>query len=209
MRYRARAIAASMLAIALAPAALTAQQITPYVDRVQPGFQLPPVPVEPLDKLYPPPAVPPPPPSRATPAPAPYPGGKLGGERRNYPQGFTMTIERPAGERAPPGGGESRTIKEPRDIARQIARCWTPPGARTASEVTIRLSFTRTGAVMSAPRVTYVSPGLGTDREAVRSSILAAVERCAPFEFTDGLGSAISGRAFTLRFVAPARGARI
>jgi len=62
---------------------------------------------------------------------------------------------------------------------------------------------------MSAPRVTYVSPGLGTDREAVRASILAAVERCAPFEFTDGLGSAISGRAFTLRFVAPARGARI
>jgi len=98
MKYRARAIAAFMLAIALAPAALTAQQITPYVDRVQPGFQLPPVPVEPLDKLYPPPAVPPPPPSRATPAPAPYPGGKLGGERRNYPQGFTMTIERPAGE---------------------------------------------------------------------------------------------------------------
>lgn len=209
MSGRASAIAALTLAIALAPVSLKAQQITPYVDRVEPGFQLPPVPSEPLDKLYPPPAVPPPPPSRSRPVPAPYPGGAPGGERRDYPQGFTMTVERQPGERAPPGGGESRTIKEPRDIARQIARCWRPPGARTASEVTIRLSFTRTGAVMSAPLVTYVSPGLGTDREAVRASILAAVELCAPFEFTDGLGSAISGRPFTLRFVTPVRGARI
>jgi hypothetical protein len=208
MRERTGALAALTLAIAFAPAPLTAQQITPYVDRVQPGFQLPPVPVEPLDKLYPPPALPPPPPSRATPAPTPYPGGTLGGGRRDYPQGFTMTIERPASGRAQPGG-ESRTIKEPRDIARQIARCWTPPEARTASEVTIRVSFTRAGALMSPPRVTYVSPGIGTDREAVRASILTAVERCAPFEFTDGLGSAISGRPLTLRFVAPVRGARI
>lgn len=208
MKAWANAIAALTLPIALAPASLTAQQITPYVDRVQPGFQLPPIPSEPLDKLYPPPAVPPPPPSRSSPVPAPYPGGTLGGERRDYPQGFTMTIERPASGRARPEG-EARRINEPRGIARQIARCWTPPEARTASEVTIRISFTSAGALMSPPLVTYIAPGLGTDREAVRASILAAVKDCAPFEFTDGLGSAISGRPFTLRFVAPVRGARI
>lgn len=207
MRTWANALAASTLAIALAPVCLEAQQITPYVDRVQPGFQLPPIPSEPLDKLYPPPAVPPPPPSRSRPVPTPYPGGTLGGERRDFPQGFTMTIERPA--KAREGPGDDRKVKAPRDVGQQIARCWTPPEARTASEVTIRVSFTRNGSVMSAPRVTYVSPGLGADREAVRASILAALERCAPFEFTDGLGSAISGRPFTLRFVAPVRGAPI
>ena len=125
-----------------------------------------------------------------------------------------MTIERPAaarrlGARNPGAEPERAAIDKPREIAQRIARCWSPPRARTQSEVTIRLSFTRSGAVLGVPRITYINPGQGTDREAVRASILKALERCAPFEFTDGLGSAISGRPFTLRFVAPARGARI
>ena len=213
MSARARLAAAFLSVLALAPAPSLAQQITPYLDRVQPGFQLPPVPGERLDRLYPPPALPPAPPSRATPTPAPYPGGTLGGERRDYPQGFTMTIERrvaPSRPRDRSADNAGRiAIDKPREIALHIARCWSPPRARSPSEVTIRLSFTRIGAVIGVPRVTYINPGQGTDREAVRASILKAIERCAPFEFTDGLGSAISGRPFTLRFVAPARSAHI
>jgi hypothetical protein len=202
-------LAAAMIAAAgLAPYAAAAQsgQVAPYVDTIQPGFRLPPVPNDPLDKLYPPPARPDPPPSRSKAPPPPYPGGTLGAaEPRAYPQGFTMTLERPRnGARS--GLAASRAIDRPRQIGERLARCWRPPAAKTPSEATIRLSFTRTGAVIGEPRVTYLRPGEGADRAALRASILAAVQRCAPLRFTEGLGSAISGRPFTIRFVeAPRR----
>ncbi len=201
---------AVIVAAGLAPCAAEAQsgQVAPYVDTIQPGYRLPPVPDDPLDKLYPPPARPDPPPTRSSPPPPPYPGGTLGGERRgDYPQGFTMTLERPRnGARS--GLAASRAIDRPRQIAQRLARCWRPPAAQTASEATIRLSFSRSGAVIGEPRVTYLRPGEGTDRAALRASILAAVDRCAPLRFTEGLGSAISGRPVTIRFVEPARGRR-
>ena len=198
------AAAGSLTGVALAQSG----QVAPYVDTIQPGFRLPPVPSDPLDRLYPPPAVPDPPPLRSKPIPPPYPGGTLGpGARRDYPQGFTMTLERPRnGARA--ALAAPRAIDRPRQIAERLARCWRPPPSRGSSEATIRLSFSRTGAVIGEPRVTYLSPGEGGDRAALRASILAAVERCAPLRFTEGLGSAISGRPFTIRFVEPARGPR-
>ena len=111
-----------------------------------------------------------------------------------------MTVERIAGLL---NGRDARSIGRPRDIAEQLAECWSPPapGEGETYEISLRLGFTRSGGVIGAPAVTYIKAG-GGDREALRRSILAAISACAPLRFTPDLGSAIAGRPFAIRFVA-------
>jgi len=108
-----------------------------------------------------------------------------------------------AGARAQPGADEP-SINFPGQISSRIVRCWTPPQTDTpqAIEVTVRLSFSRAGAVIGVPRVTFVKapaePGL---RQLVAASILAAVKACTPLNFTPSLGAAIAGQIFAIRFM--------
>jgi len=105
--------------------------------------------------------------------------------------------------RAQPGADEP-PINLPGQISSQIVRCWTPPQTDTpqAIEVTVRLSFSRAGAVIGVPRATFVKapaePGL---RQLVVASILAAVKACTPLNFTPSLGAAIAGQIFAIRFM--------
>lgn len=194
-----------------APAALAQQfphaqgqpapgQIAPYVDTILPPPRLPP-PREPLERLYPPPARPDPIPDRSAPIPPPYPGGTLHQPRGALPQGFTMTIRR---EAAPPREG---ALRRPRDIGERLVHCWRAPGVG-GGEVTVRVSFDRQGRVIGAPRVTYLKPGEGVAASDLRASIEAAFTACAPLRFTPDLGSAIAGRPFTFRFIAPGAAGR-
>lgn len=176
---------------------VTPGQIAPYVDTIYPRPSLPPGP-EPLDRLYPPPLLPHPIPDRSVPAPSPYPEGARPRRDQSLPQGFTMTIERPARE---PGDGP---LRRARDVGEQLAYCWTPPAE--GSEATVRLAFDRRGRVLGEPRVTYLKAGQGTDRAAVRLSVDRALARCLPLRFTPDLGSAIAGRPFTIRFIARSGG---
>ncbi len=198
-----RAIAALLVsAFALGQGEALAQrgQVAPYVDTIQPPYQPPPPPWDPAEKIYPPPARPEPVPRHSRPVPAPYGrGGGYGGDQTQYPQGFTMTQQKGASRAT----GDSGSIEHIRQIPERLGECWRPPLARSVSEVTIRIAYNGAGGLLGQPRVTYVKPGEGVTREAVRESILKALERCGPLRFTPALGSGISGRPFTIRFVAP------
>ncbi len=170
-------------------------QIPPYVDPNNPPFQLPPGPSDPLDRLYPGPLRPDPPLDRQTPVPDPFPRSLTPREGAAYPQGFTMTINRDSLSMA------SGDLIRPRQIAEHLAACWQPPAE--GSEVTVRVSFSRNGAVIGKPRVTYVKPGQGADRASVVGSLEQAFARCAPLRLSADLGSAIAGRPFAIRFIAP------
>lgn len=185
----------------------TPGQIPPYVDPANPPFQLPPGPTDRLDRLYPGPLRPDPIPDRQTPVESPLgrgerplfrtlpsqPQGTL--PRGTFPQGFTMTIRR--------DGLPARTgrLVRPRQVGERLAACWEPPAS--GSEVSVRVTFDRSGEVIGGPRVTYVKPGRGADRAAVARSLEDAIARCTPLRFTSDLGSAIAGRPFTIRLVAP------
>lgn len=209
-----RAFAISLAAVLAAGAAHAQQiphtpgQIPPYVDPNNPPFQLPPGPGDPLDRLYPGPLRPDPVPDKQTPVQSPLqrneapvpgalaPGAPVPGAMRprSVPQGFTMTIER-AGRQMVSGA-----LSRPRQIGEHLAACWTPPAP--GSEVTVRVTFNRRGAVIGTPRVTYVKPGRGADRAAVTRSAERAFARCLPLRFTAELGSAIAGRPFAFRLIA-------
>lgn len=92
-------------------------------------------------------------------------------------------------------------INLPNEIGTRIAQCWQAPQMDPPQvvEVTVRLSFSRTGAVIGAPRVVYVRPAKAGIREEIVTSALAAIKACTPLPFTPSLGAAIAGRMLAIR----------
>jgi hypothetical protein len=89
-------------------------------------------------------------------------------------------------------------------IAMGIAACWRP--AHNDDQVTVRLSFTRDGAVIGEPRIDFVkSSGGRADDAALANSMVAAIRDCTPLHFSDRLGSAIAGVVLAIRFIGPNR----
>ena len=92
-----------------------------------------------------------------------------------------------------------------RDLFGALRACWVPPPpdeARPGMQMSVRLSFKRSGQMFGAPRVTYTSPDAPpAARDVYQEAIQAALERCMPLPFTAGLGGAIAGRPIAIRYV--------
>jgi hypothetical protein len=90
-------------------------------------------------------------------------------------------------------------------IFNELRRCWVPPPssqARTGTEITVRFAFKRNGEILAAPRVTYASAGASPDTRATYvNTIKAALSRCTPMSFSEGLAAVIVGHPFAIRFV--------
>jgi hypothetical protein len=86
-----------------------------------------------------------------------------------------------------------------------LRACWVPPPkdeARPGMEYTIRFAFKRDGEIVAPPRVTYASHDAPADvRDVYRDAVNAALKRCTPLHFSDGMGGAVAGRPITIRFV--------
>jgi hypothetical protein len=69
-------------------------------------------------------------------------------------------------------------------------------------QITVQMSFRRTGELFGRPRITFESGGASEDeRLAYRIAVAQMLQRCAPLPFTDALGNAMAGRPFTIRFI--------
>ena len=120
----------------------------------------------------------------------------------------------PAG--APPHGGaqhggaqgDSPQINTPqvntiKDVFARLFGCWKPPAANVATpmDITVIVSFNRSGAIMGHPRITYESPkATDRDRVAYRVAVMEALQRCSPMPFTEAMAGAIAGRPLTVQF---------
>jgi hypothetical protein len=138
----------------------------------------------------------------------------------DYPLGedLRLTISSAAAERktggAEPDAGLDAAADKPadehklntiRDLFAALRACWVPPPddqERPGMQMSVRLSFKRTGEMIAAPRVTYTSPDAPPEtRNVYHDAITAALERCTPLPFTAGLGGALAGRPIAIRFV--------
>ena len=92
-----------------------------------------------------------------------------------------------------------------REMFAALRACWVPPPkdeARHGMEYTIRFAFKRDGEIVAPPRVTYASHDAPADvRDIYRDAVNAALKRCAPLHFSDGMGGAVAGRPIAIRFV--------
>jgi hypothetical protein len=86
-----------------------------------------------------------------------------------------------------------------------LRACWVPPpkdAARHGMEYTVRFAFKRDGDIVAPPRVTYASHDAPADvRDVYRDAVNAALKRCTPLHFSDGMGGAVAGRPIAIRFV--------
>jgi hypothetical protein len=92
-----------------------------------------------------------------------------------------------------------------RDLFGALRACWVPPQqdeARPGMQMSVRLSFKRSGQMIGAPRLTYASPDAPpAARTVYRDAIMAALARCTPLPFSAGLGGAVAGRPIAIRYV--------
>jgi hypothetical protein len=90
------------------------------------------------------------------------------------------------------------------DIFARLRACWQPPDparARRDLEITVVVSFTRTGEILGHPRVTHESEqGDDNDRLLYRIAAMEALQRCVPMPFTEGMAGAVAGRPLAIRF---------
>ena len=92
-----------------------------------------------------------------------------------------------------------------RDMFAALRACWIPPpkdAARHGMEYTIRFAFKRDGEMIAPPRMTYSSHDAPAEmRNVYRDAVHAALARCTPLHFSEGMGDAVAGRPIAIRFV--------
>jgi hypothetical protein len=97
--------------------------------------------------------------------------------------------------------GQVDNIKE---AFARFGRCWKPPPASQANpdvEITAMLTFRRDGSIFGRPKITYESENAtDNDRLLYRIAVMEALQRCTPMPFTEGMGGAVAGRPFAIRF---------
>jgi hypothetical protein len=108
---------------------------------------------------------------------------------------------RPQAPQAPP----AKLINRLDEIGPVLSRCLQlPPSdvSRPGMRVTLRLAFTRDGAILGEPRFTFTTPGVAAEIKAAYQRALAdMLNRCTPLPITKELGGAIAGRPFVIPLV--------
>jgi len=104
---------------------------------------------------------------------------------------------------APPVPARAQQLDTIKDVVARLHQCWKPPPRTRVSpvDITVIVSFNREGAILGRPRVTFETAGAtDDDRLAYRIAAMEALQRCTPMPFSEGLGGAVAGRPFAVRF---------
>ncbi|MBV8924413.1 MAG: hypothetical protein JOZ74_03490 [Bradyrhizobium sp.] len=104
------------------------------------------------------------------------------------------------GQLQSPADRQVNTIKQ---VFEKLSGCWKPPPPwkATPMDITVIVSFNRSGAIMGRPRITYESPkATDDDRLAYRVAVMEALQRCSPMPFTETMAGAIAGHPFAVQF---------
>jgi hypothetical protein len=120
----------------------------------------------------------------------------LGGDLR-------LTISTASAEAAAPK--PDHDLNTLRDLFLTLRSCWTPPviaDAARGMEMTVRVSYKRSGDIFAPPQLTYALEGASqTDRDTYRTAITQSLEACAPLHFSRKFGGAIAGKPILIRYV--------
>jgi hypothetical protein len=89
------------------------------------------------------------------------------------------------------------------DVRDAVLGCWKWPPlseVRQGMQLTIRLSFKRSGEIFGA-KLTYQTPDVSDEeRRMYYGVLLEALKLCSPLPVSESLGAAIAGRPITFRF---------
>jgi hypothetical protein len=124
-----------------------------------------------------------------------------------YPFGeqLQLTIESQSASSEPSEPSTPHDLRTIRDVFAALRACWRPPSedqAKPGTQLSVRMSFKRGGEIFGQPRMTYLTPGTPSNvRNAYWEAVMATFSRCTPLSFSKGLGGALAGRPFAIRFI--------
>jgi hypothetical protein len=99
---------------------------------------------------------------------------------------------------------EPGQVNNIREAFERFRSCWRPPPASLAHpgiDITVIVSFTRTGEINGRPKITYESEQADdNDRLQYRIAVMEALQRCTPMPFSESMGGAVAGRPFAIPF---------
>jgi hypothetical protein len=97
--------------------------------------------------------------------------------------------------------GQVDSIKE---VFAKLRTCWKPPPASRADpgiDITVIVSFNRSGDIIGHPRITFESEqATDNDRLMYRIAVMETLQRCTPLPFTESMAGAVAGRPFAVQF---------
>jgi hypothetical protein len=103
-----------------------------------------------------------------------------------------------------PAQAEQGRVDNIKEAFARLYACWKPPPASQANpdvDITAIVTFTRDGNIFGRPKITYESENAtDNDRLLYRIAVMEALQRCTPMPFTEGMGGAVAGRPFAVRF---------
>ena len=120
------------------------------------------------------------------------------------PQGQPPAVQHktaPGATRRPP------LLNTLRDVGMALEICWEanePPlaQARPGMNVTVMLTFTRSGELLGEPRFTYMTPEATPETKALyQRAVVAAIDACTPLPISPALGNALAGSPKIMPFV--------
>jgi hypothetical protein len=100
--------------------------------------------------------------------------------------------------------GQADAVSTLDGIFERLKSCWRGPElprGHPGEQITVLFSFKRTGELLGRPRITFETPGVAeADSLAYRTAVMETLQRCTPMPFSGGLGDAVAGRPFRVRF---------
>ena len=86
----------------------------------------------------------------------------------------------------------------------RLKECWRGPKLprdHPGMQITVLFSLKRDGELLGRPRITFETPNTPeADSIAYRTAVMETLQRCTPMSFSGGLGDAVAGRPFRVRF---------
>jgi hypothetical protein len=102
------------------------------------------------------------------------------------------------------GQAQPAQVNTIREVVEKLSSCWKPPPASRANpgiDITVIVSFNRSGEILGHPRITYESElATDNDRLAYRIAVMETLQRCTPMPFTEGMAGAVAGHPFAVQF---------
>src|SRR5512140_2295724 len=98
---------------------------------------------------------------------------------------------------------EEEKVNTIREAITRIGNCWKPPPLSRANpiDITVIVSFNRSGEILGHPRITYESEqATDNDRVQYRIAVMEALQRCSPMPFTESMAGAVAGHPFAIKF---------
>lgn len=122
---------------------------------------------------------------------------------RRLPPALALILAVPASAQ-PAGWQQGQLATRLAHIVPAVGSCWKAPAGLHGFEalaVTVRFALRDDGSLLGEPRISYAkAPAEEQTRTVLARSALDAVRACTPVALSPGLGQAIAGRIFSIRF---------